>query len=109
MRLKYTLAFTVFLIISFFLTANSNISKTDSFSKKIELHNDSIVMAIFQTKCNICHLKKKQTIFSVSNLHSNLNKINEQVFIKKRMPKGKKYTLTEVEYEIIGNWITKNQ
>ena len=61
--------------------------------------NHSIVkikaFGVLETKCNICHIKQnRKKIFTLENMNGFAPKIEEQVFIKKRMPKGKKIKLT---------------
>ena len=61
---------------------------------------------ILRTKCNVCHVKKnKRKIFTRDNINWFAPQINTQVFIKRRMPKGKNNQLTEKEYQILSNWI----
>ena len=61
---------------------------------------------ILRNKCNVCHVKKnKRKIFRRDNMNWFAPQINTQVFIKRRMPKGKNNQLTEKEYQILSNWI----
>lgn len=61
---------------------------------------------ILKTKCNVCHVKKnKRKIFTRDNMNDFASQINTQVFIKRRMPKGKNIQLTEKEYQLLSNWI----
>jgi len=67
---------------------------------------------VLQTKCNVCHATKKRvTIFTYENMDSLANEINKQVFIKKKMPKGRKIKLTTSEEENLILWVkeTKNK
>ncbi len=70
--------------------------------------NDSLIYQIFKSKCNVCHLKKKKVIFSIDNLYSYRELINQQVLIKKKMPKGKDFQLTQDEFRLIEDWININ-
>jgi uncharacterized membrane protein len=66
---------------------------------------------ILNNKCNVCHQKRnKRRVFTLENMNTWANDINKQVFIKKRMPKGKKIKLTSQEYQDLLTWIssTKN-
>jgi len=66
---------------------------------------------ILNNKCNVCHKKRnKRRVFTLENMNTWSNDINKQVFIKKRMPKGKKIKLTSQEYQDLLTWIssTKN-
>ncbi|WP_396638267.1 hypothetical protein [Maribacter sp. R77961] len=67
---------------------------------------------VLQTKCNVCHATKKRVdIFTFENMDSLAYEINKQVFIKKKMPKGKKIKLTSTEKNDLTLWIeqTKNK
>lgn len=58
------------------------------------------------TKCNVCHAtKKKQDIFTLENMDSLAIAINKQVFIKGKMPKGKKNKLTIEESLALQDWL----
>ncbi|MEQ8242352.1 hypothetical protein [Fulvivirga sp.] len=64
-------------------------------------------LKVFQTKCNICHQKRNpRKVFTESNMADYAAKIYEQVFVKKRMPKGNKIQLTESEVSTLKKWIT---
>ena len=65
---------------------------------------------ILQNKCNICHKKRnRRRVFTLENMTPWANDIYAQVFIKKRMPKGKKIKLTNTEYQQLLTWITTTQ
>lgn len=58
------------------------------------------------TKCNVCHAsKKKQDVFTFENMDSLAVEINKQVFIKVKMPKGKKNKLSNEESQALQNWL----
>ena len=62
--------------------------------------------AVLRQKCNTCHaLKRKVSVFSYENMDSLSNAINEQVFIKQKMPKGRKNRLTNLEDENLQRWL----
>lgn len=63
-------------------------------------------LLILQSKCNECHgRKKKKAVFTIDNMNGYAKKINKQVFIKKRMPKGDEVKLTEKERESLKEWV----
>lgn len=65
------------------------------------------VFTILDTKCNVCHRKQNPfKIFRLKNMDKHAPKIYEQVFIKRRMPKGDKIKLTEQEYQTLKQWLT---
>ncbi|MEL7120156.1 MAG: hypothetical protein AAFO07_11965 [Bacteroidota bacterium] len=64
------------------------------------------VFTILDTKCNVCHRKKNPfKIFSLKNMEKNAKRINKQVFVFKRMPKGDEIKLTKEEYQTLKNWL----
>ncbi|MEO1436397.1 MAG: hypothetical protein AAFV80_12730 [Bacteroidota bacterium] len=61
---------------------------------------------ILQAKCNICHEKKNPSrVFTRENMNQYAKKINKQVFVFKRMPKGRNIRLTEEEYTTLKHWL----
>lgn len=67
---------------------------------------------ILSNKCNICHQKRnKRRVFTQDNMNPWAQDVYKQVFIKRRMPKGKNIKLTNSEYQQLLTWITstKNQ
>ena len=66
----------------------------------------SIAFTTLKNKCNTCHATKKRTdIFTLENMDSLAPEIWKQVFVKKKMPKGRKIELTEVELKTLRNWL----
>ncbi|GEM_PF-1183026 len=65
---------------------------------------------ILDNKCNVCHIKRnRKRVFTLENMNTWANDINKQVFIKKRMPKGKKIKLTSQEYQDLLTWISSTK
>ena len=61
---------------------------------------------VLSNKCNICHAKKKRTdIFTLENMDSLAIEIYKQVFVKRKMPKGRKVKLTEEETQLLEVWL----
>lgn len=61
---------------------------------------------ILVNKCNVCHRKQnKRRVFTQQNMVSWAKDIEKQVFIKKRMPRGRKITLSTQEYQTLKTWI----
>lgn len=68
-------------------------------------------LTILQKKCNVCHKRKNPfMVFKLKNMDKRSKKIYNQVFLKKRMPKGDNITLTTRESQELLTWInsTKN-
>jgi len=61
---------------------------------------------ILKAKCNVCHVKQnRKKIFTLDNMDIFAAKIHKQVFVKKRMPKGKKIKLTNSDITTLKNWL----
>lgn len=61
---------------------------------------------VLTTKCNVCHaIKKKQDVFTLENMDSLAIAIDKQVFIKGKMPKGRKNKLSEQESLALKDWL----
>lgn len=70
----------------------------------LELKHEAF--GILDNKCNVCHRKRNRSmVFSLDNMDKRAKKIHKQVFVKKRMPKGKDITLTEEEYRTLRKWL----
>jgi uncharacterized membrane protein len=65
---------------------------------------------ILDNKCNVCHSKRnKRRVFTSENIDTWANDIYKQVFLEKRMPKGKKIKLTSNEYQELLTWISSTK
>lgn len=65
-------------------------------------------LEVLNSRCNSCHRKQNPfMIFTHKNMDRRIDKINEQVFIKRRMPKGDNQLSTE-ERVRLKNWIKSN-
>ena len=61
---------------------------------------------ILQDKCNRCHVTQNPgKVFTLSNMNELSRKINRQVFVWKRMPKGNNIRLSAAEKADLKNWI----
>ena len=61
---------------------------------------------VLQEKCNVCHSTKRKTdIFTLANMDSLAANIQKQVFVKRKMPKGRKGKLTEEEELHLKVWL----
>ncbi|WP_431160829.1 hypothetical protein [Flagellimonas beolgyonensis] len=62
---------------------------------------------VLDNKCNVCHGKRnRRRVFTMDNMNDWSTEIYKQVFIKKRMPQGKKIKLTSDEYQDLLTWIS---
>lgn len=74
-----------------------------SYTHTIEKTN---AFEVLKMKCNVCHVKKnRKKIFTLDNMDVFASKIHRQVFVKKRMPKGKKITLSNSDTTTLKNWL----
>jgi len=103
--LKYTFYALLLLL---YLDFQTEKNQHGSLENMIEGHQTSpkaIAFGVLQTKCNICHATKKKTdIFTLENMDSLAADIHKQVFVKKKMPKGRKVKLTEEETNALKRW-----
>ncbi|MCP4484548.1 MAG: hypothetical protein GY823_08320 [Flavobacteriaceae bacterium] len=94
------------------IEANNELTEinTSAYSYK---YSDIKAFQILDNKCNVCHRKRNQRrIFTKENMETWANDIYKQVFVKKRMPKGKNIKLSSNEYQELLTWISttkKNQ
>ena len=66
----------------------------------------SAAYKILVAKCNVCHRKKNpRKVFTLANMEDLSPKIFKQVFVKKRMPKGKENNLSSAEYALLKEWL----
>lgn len=65
---------------------------------------------ILQNKCNVCHkIERRREIFTLDNMDSYASKIEKQVFVKRKMPKGDDFNLTKLEESTLMKWLTNVQ
>lgn len=65
---------------------------------------------ILKTKCNGCHRTRNPAkVFTADNMDRFSAEIYKQVFVKKRMPKGRENQLTLEEYERLKKWLSQNK
>ena len=65
---------------------------------------------VLENKCNVCHRKRyKKQIFTLENMNASAKTIYEQVFVLRKMPKGKKNKLDQTEYQDLLNWIESTE
>jgi len=63
-------------------------------------------LEVLQVKCNACHkVQHPSKYFELENMNGFAKKIQRQVFLWKRMPKGKEYTLLDFQKETLITWI----
>lgn len=75
-------------------------STTASDELKMEALN------VLRSKCNVCHKKQNPfMVFNAKNMTRRSTKINNAVFVTKRMPKGDTYELTDDERTTLKNWL----
>lgn len=64
--------------------------------------------SVLDSKCNFCHMTRKRLDhFTLDNMNGLVSKINEQVFVKNKMPKGKNNALTLEEKNSLLLWINR--
>ena len=98
-------------LIVLIILAVINLSPKPSF-KKPEVLNRQInstkqdAFSVLNRNCNFCHSNKKgRTVFTLKNMNDFAKAIEFQVFLKKKMPKGRKNKLTLTEEKMLRTWI----
>jgi uncharacterized membrane protein len=82
------------------------IMSTCFFQGASQTNTKQEALAILHTKCNVCHAKQNpRMVFTASNMDKRAGKVNWQVFILRRMPKGDAIRLDETERKILKQWI----
>lgn len=72
--------------------------------------NKQRALSILTNKCNVCHRKRnKRRVFTAENMNDWANDIYTQVFVKKRMPRGRKIKLNSQEYQELLTWISSTK
>jgi len=61
---------------------------------------------VLEIQCNTCHRDQNPSkVFTPDNMNGFAKKIKRQVFVWKRMPKGKNNNLSEEEKQILKTWL----
>lgn len=77
-----------------------------TYSPQSNTTEKTMAFEILTNKCNICHVNRnRKKIFTLENMDLLGSEIHTQVFVKRRMPKGKKITLTDADTTILKNWL----
>ena len=88
------------------LIANTLLVKDADLRKNPPSVEQKSALRILVNKCNVCHQTKNPSkVFTIENMNAFSKRINRQVFIWKRMPKGKDIVLTEQEKHTLIDWI----
>lgn len=62
-------------------------------------------LAVLEQKCNNCHRQRnRRTLFTAGNMEAYAPAIQRQVFVTRRMPKGKE-RLSGTEEETLKRWL----
>lgn len=66
----------------------------------------SKAFAVLDQKCNVCHTRQNpKRVFTPENMEGYAEKIHLQVFVKKRMPRGRQIVLTDEEKKNLMSWL----
>jgi len=92
----------VFISVGFQLAGQNDHGKTHVKNLNLKVPT----FQILKQKCNACHkADSPEYVFTQENMETFARKINRQVFVWKRMPKGKDIKLTKAEKVILKEWI----
>jgi uncharacterized membrane protein len=63
-------------------------------------------LSVLTQKCNVCHKTYNPgKVFTADNMETLAPKIYKQVFVKRRMPKGRDIKLTPEEEQLLRQWL----
>ena len=100
----------IYLVASVVDTSSKSISEYRTVDDSLLVSEDPIktkAFEVFTNKCNVCYEKRnRRRVFTTENMNDWSNNVYKQVFIKKRMPKGKNIKLTSEEYQDLLTWIS---
>ena len=64
--------------------------------------------AVLENHCNVCHHKKKPAyVFTLQNMDAFASSINLEVFVTRKMPKGRANDLSAEEEQTLKRWLDK--
>ncbi len=87
--MKYLIFFVLASLVSSLSTNLTKLELQNIDEQQTSLKQKAFI--VLKKKCNTCHATKRRVdIFTISNMDSLKFEINNQVFIKRKMPKGKK-------------------
>ncbi|MFP2997287.1 hypothetical protein ABN763_15320 [Spongiivirga sp. MCCC 1A20706] len=105
--------FIIALSLSFFGESNNenylvyNYVEIETSNRVVRDSSQTRAFEILTNKCNVCHVKRNRIrVFTKDNMNNWSADVYKQVFIKKRMPRGKKIKLTSEEYQDLLTWIS---
>jgi uncharacterized membrane protein len=65
-------------------------------------------LGVLVQKCNVCHQSANPgRVFTAGNMESLAPRIYKQVFVKRRMPKGRTIRLTGEEEQQLKSWLER--
>ncbi|BFP42543.1 hypothetical protein FGF1_33880 [Flavobacteriaceae bacterium GF1] len=90
--------------------AESKVRNSEYVSIALAERSKERAFQILENKCNVCHERRnRRRVFTMGNMDSWAEKVYKQVFVKKRMPKGKNIKLTSNEYQDLLTWISSSK
>jgi uncharacterized membrane protein len=94
----------IFVILSFCMAEKPG--RKEPAAQIQEPDQKKVALAILQAKCNTCHsVQNPRKVFTLENMSGLAPKIYQQVFVKKRMPRGAKNGLSRNEYDTLKQWL----
>ena len=79
-----------------------DIAKDPAILNRLKLEG----LNVLQNKCNVCHARRNPSkVFTLENMDGFADKIDQQVFVKKRMPKGNSIKLSAEDRLTLKAWI----
>ena len=92
----------VFLILIFL----GSVSMPNAHAGQLPDDPKKAALSVLEQKCNVCHRSANPgKVFTIDNMEDLAPKIYRQVFVKRRMPKGRNIQLTKEESQVLKNWV----
>lgn len=84
----------------------ASIPKNEDTAVHFVSKEQKLAFEILDKKCNTCHTSKNPSkVFTLTNMNTFARRINRQVFVWKRMPKGNEIKLSDKEKKTLKTWI----
>jgi uncharacterized membrane protein len=104
--MKFNLSIVIIFLAVHCIPFTFDKESTFILEQTISATNKKAAFEILENHCNECHKdKKKKYVFTEENMSSFATKIHQQVYVKKKMPKGELFPLSVKEEATLLNWL----
>ena len=104
--MKFNLSLIIIVLAVHCIPSTIDTGSTLILEQTISTPEKKAAFEILENHCNECHKdKKKKYIFTEENMTSFATKIHQQVYVKKKMPKGELFPLSVKEEATLLKWL----